>query len=252
MAWWWPVPHGGPAPKLQYMQITRMNPKKKARRSQSRVVATAHTPKGLQAAALLRPSQVGYVEVRLDALAAHRPRLGRALASIRVPLLLTARHPLEGGVGRLGSAERRGLLEEFLLRAGAIDVELRSVSPMTSVLDAARRRRITRVISFHDFRRTPDLTRLRGIALRSVRAGADIVKIATFLRSPSDLATLLLLQSTSKVPLATMGMGPLGKVSRLVLAAAGSRLNYGYLDRPQVAGQWPALALVHQLEEIMP
>jgi 3-dehydroquinate dehydratase-1 len=49
-----------------------------------------------------------------------------------------------------------------------------------------------------------------------------------------------------------MGMGPLGKVSRLVLAAAGSRLNYGYLDKPQVAGQWPALELARRLEEILP
>jgi 3-dehydroquinate dehydratase-1 len=49
-----------------------------------------------------------------------------------------------------------------------------------------------------------------------------------------------------------MGMGPLGKVSRLVLAAAGSRLNYGYLDKPQVPGQWPAPELVRRLEEVLP
>ena len=48
-----------------------------------------------------------------------------------------------------------------------------------------------------------------------------------------------------------MGMGPLGKVSRLVLAAAGSRLNYGYLDKPQVPGQWPALELVRRIEEVL-
>jgi 3-dehydroquinate dehydratase-1 len=49
-----------------------------------------------------------------------------------------------------------------------------------------------------------------------------------------------------------MGMGPLGKVSRLVLAAAGSRLNYGYLDKPQVKGQWPALELVRRIGEVAP
>jgi 3-dehydroquinate dehydratase-1 len=47
-------------------------------------------------------------------------------------------------------------------------------------------------------------------------------------------------------------MGPLGKVSRLVLAAAGSRLNYGYLDKPQVAGQWPARELALRLGEVLP
>jgi 3-dehydroquinate dehydratase-1 len=87
---------------------------------------------------------------------------------------------------------------------------------------------------------------------KSAAAGADIVKIATHLRGAQDLAVLLLLQGGAKVPLATMGMGPLGKVSRLVLAAAGSRLNYGYLDKPQVKGQWPALELVRRIGEVAP
>ena len=149
-------------------------------------------------------------------------------------------------------ASRRDLLAEFLLQADAVDVELRSVTSMHGVLQEAQRRDVVRVVSFHDFRRTPSLPRLREIVRRGVRVGADIVKVAAYLRSPKDLAALLILQGTAKVPLATMGMGPLGKVSRLVLATGGSRLNYGYLDRPQVAGQWPALELVRRLEEILP
>jgi 3-dehydroquinate dehydratase-1 len=47
-------------------------------------------------------------------------------------------------------------------------------------------------------------------------------------------------------------MGPLGRISRLVLAAAGSRLNYGYLDRPQVPGQWPAAELARRIGEVCP
>ncbi len=46
-------------------------------------------------------------------------------------------------------------------------------------------------------------------------------------------------------------MGPLGKVSRLLFAAAGSVLNYGYLDRPQVAGQWEATVLKQRLRELV-
>jgi 3-dehydroquinate dehydratase-1 len=48
-----------------------------------------------------------------------------------------------------------------------------------------------------------------------------------------------------------MGMGPLGKVSRLVLPSAGSLLVYGYLDRPQVEGQWPAEEVARRLREVM-
>ena len=229
-----------------------MNPKKNPLRAASLVVATAHTGKGLRQAGWLRPGDVGFVEVRLDTLAADAPRLKAALESIRVPVLLTARHPAEGGGTRLSLSERRSHFQAFLLKASAVDVELRSVASMSAILESARRRKIKRVISFHDFRGTPGLARLHKIVQSSARAGADIVKVATHLRSANDLAVLLMLQSAAKVPLATMGMGPLGKVSRLVLAAAGSRLNYGYLDKPQVRGQWPALELVERLEEVLP
>lgn len=237
---------------MQYMQISRMSPKKNTPSPAAQVVATVHTTGGLRQSARLGPREVGFVEVRLDALSQGVHAVESALPRIAPPVLITARHGAEGGVGRLGVTRRRDLLGQFLLRADALDVELRSVAPMTGLLQEAHRRGITRVISFHDFRGTPNLGQLRAIVLRAIRAGADVVKIATHLRSAHDLSALLLLQSAAKVPLATMGMGPLGKVSRLVLAAAGSRLNYGYLDKPQVNGQWPALELVRRLKEVMP
>jgi len=229
-----------------------MNPKKNQRNSASLVVATAHTGQGLHQAARLRSEDVRFVEVRLDSLASDGRALRAGLESIRVPVLLTARHPAEGGADWITVSARRGLLEEFLFKASAVDVELRSAASMSAILESARRAKVKRVVSFHDFRGTPALSRLRDIVRRSSLAGADIVKIATQLRGTNDLAVLLCLQSATKVPLATMGMGPLGKVSRLVLAAAGSRLNYGYLDKPQVSGQWPALELVKRLEEVLP
>jgi 3-dehydroquinate dehydratase-1 len=234
------------------MQIARMSPKKNPRHPAPLVVATAHTAQGLPEATALRPGQVGLVEIRLDALAAKARELDKALSRIRVPILLTARHPSEGGAASLTIARRCALLERYLPQAAAVDVELRSVSALAGVLDEAAWRKVLRVVSFHDFRRTPSLPRLREIVRKSAAAGADIVKIATHLRGAQDLAVLLLLQGGAKVPLATMGMGPLGKVSRLVLAAAGSRLNYGYLDKPQVKGQWPALELVRRIGEVAP
>ena len=229
-----------------------MSSKKNIPRPASLVVATAHTEQGLRQARRLGSGAVGFVELRLDVLAKNPDLVKRALSAIKTPILITARHPAEGGLGRLSAACRRDLLSEFLLRADAIDVELRSAGTMSGLFEEARRRRVTRIVSFHDFHRTPSLRRLREVLRRSIGAGADIVKIATHLRGPGDLAVQLILQSTAKVPLATMGMGPLGKVSRLVLGAGGSCLNYGYLDKPQVAGQWPALELVRRLEEILP
>ncbi|MBJ7391795.1 MAG: type I 3-dehydroquinate dehydratase, partial [Chthoniobacterales bacterium] len=217
-----------------------------------RVVATAHTPAGVRLAQGLGPRDCGYVEVRLDALLAGRGFQAEDIRQIGPPVLLTARHPAEGGIGGFSLSRRRACLEEYLPLARAVDVELRSVYSMAPLLEVATRRRVGKVISFHDFRGTPSLERLREIFRRSRSAGADIVKIATHVSGARDLAVLLQLQASARAPLATMGMGPLGKVSRLVLAAAGSRLNYGYLDKPQVPGQWPALELVRRIGEVLP
>lgn len=217
------------------------------------VVATAHTARGLAQAAARRHGGADLVEVRLDSLRRRRGLLDRELPAAPVPWLLTARHPAEGGTPGLRAAERRALLERYLPWAAAIDVELRSAAASDDLLEQSRTARVRRIVSYHDFSGTPPLATLRKVVRRAASAGADVVKIATLLRSPDDLCTLLRLQSsTTAVPLATMGMGPLGKVSRLVLGAAGSRLNYGYLDKPQVPGQWPAAELAQRLREVAP
>lgn len=217
------------------------------------VVATVHSLQGLGAAADLKVSDgIAFVEVRADVFAGSREDLVAGMSAVRVPVLLTVRHPAEGGEGRLSMSARRDLFGSLSEAADAIDVELRCVSGLADVVGAARRRGRMVVVSHHNFRRTPAIGDLRDVVRRGFAGGADIVKVATWLRGPRDLEVLLQLQATTEMPLATMGMGPLGKVSRLALAAAGSRLNYGYLDKPRVEGQWAASELVSLLREVVP
>ena len=230
-----------------------MKPKqKRTPATRPEIVATAHSAAGLRAACSLRRGEVDLIELRLDLLRGTAGGVRGAMSKLRAPVLLTARHPAEGGARGLSGAERRNLLAEFLPEARAVDVELRSVTFFQGLLREADRRGVRKIISFHDFSGTPSLPRLRRIVANAAQHGADIVKIATFLRGPSDLAVLLSLQSSAKnTRLATMGMGPLGRVSRLALAASGSRLVYGYLDRAQVPGQWPAVGLRRRIAEVM-
>jgi len=214
------------------------------------VVATAHTERGLREAAALRPgSGVDLVEVRLDCLTKLGDRLPRILCKIETPLILTARHPREGGSGELGSPSRRALLSALLPRASMIDVELRSAGTLRDVLALARKHRVRTILSFHDFRGTPSSGKLRKKIREGLRLGAAVVKLATTLRDARDLSLLMELQRAQR-DVAAMGMGPWGKVSRLVLPMAGAKLVYGYLDRPQVEGQWPARLLAARLEEL--
>lgn len=215
------------------------------------VVGTVHTPAGLTAAQSLPPRAVDCLEIRLDALAGRLPLVESALPRLDFPLLLTARHPAEGGSGSLDARERASLLLRFLPRGAAIDIELRSVRALGAVMQAAWTHGLVRVVSFHDFRGTPALPVLRAKLQAAQEAGAEVVKIATTVRGPGDLAVLLALaEAAGKQPMALMGMGPLGRVSRLTLAAAGSCLNYGYLHRAQVPGQWPAARLRELIREM--
>jgi 3-dehydroquinate dehydratase-1 len=225
--------------------------KKRASQTRTRIVGSVHTLPGMRDAARLRRGDgIDIVEVRLDLLAKHEGKLAKLLSKVRLPILLTARHPGEGGAGKLSAARRRELLGTFLPFASLIDVELRSAGAFEDLLALARRKRVETVLSFHNFALTPGEAAL-GQKLREARAfGAGICKIAVQLKDTSDLARLLAIQTRAAKPLATMGMGPLGKVSRLVLPLAGSRLAYGFIDRPQVAGQWPAAVLARRLKEI--
>ena len=225
--------------------------KKRVRAKGTLIVGTVHTLAGLRKAARIRRGAgIDLVEVRLDCLGARRAWPADILRDIGLPIILTARHPREGGSGGLSAALRGELLEEFLPLASWVDVELRSKSELAHVLGRARTRRFATILSFHDFVRTPGQAKLTGLQRDAARLGADICKIAVQVRSASDLVRLLLTQAQAKGRLATMGMGPFGKVSRLVLPLAGSCLAYGFLDRAQVPGQWPAELLAQRLREV--
>jgi 3-dehydroquinate dehydratase I len=215
------------------------------------VVGTVHSAGSLAAALRATPSALDVLEFRVDAFAPDPRALLAAAARVKLPLMVTVRHPLEGGVHSLNARQRRELYFAFLPSARFIDVELRSVEALADVIAAARERKIGVIVSSHDFRRTPPTAELQRRALQARRAGAAIFKVATVTRTPADLTRLVaLFANPSPVPLSVMGMGPLGKVSRLLFGRLGSRLNYGYLHHQNADGQWAARELKSRLREL--
>lgn len=215
------------------------------------VVGTVHSPGSLRAALRLRAGALDFVELRVDAFASDPAPLLRAAPRLRVPCVVTVRHPAEGGANDLSTARRRALYLQFLPHAALIDVELRSVEKLAGVIAAARTLGVGVVVSDHDFRKTPPLAQLQARIRRAHRAGADICKLAALTSTAADLQRLLALFTTRQpLPLSVMGMGEFGKVSRLLLARAGSVLNYGYLDRPNASGQWEARVLRERVREL--
>jgi len=178
-------------------------------------------------------------ELRLDHLVGIVNELENKLSMLPAPLIITARHPREGGANNLSIKHRRELLSRFLPHARYIDVELRSAKALRSFLEIARRRNVRRIVSFHNFSSTPSARSLRARAHAAKSCGADIFKVATRTDIPAQLARLLDFIANKDVDLAVsaMGIGKLGRISRIELMRRGSVLNYAHLGRARIAGQ---------------
>jgi len=195
-------------------------------------------------------------EIRLDLImneaAGVEPALWRHLPDI--PLLFTARRQDEGGLRALGAADRTRLLESVLDQAAWIDIEVASIGEMGGLLEILTTRGVPWIASLHDFERLPDTAVLENAVNLARDAGASVFKAAARLCGPADLASLAGFQLADHgLPVATMGMGPLAAVSRLLCAQCGSVLNYGYLGKTATApGQWNAALLKETIARLEP
>ncbi len=200
------------------------------------------SPEAARKALRLSDGVVDFLEWRADC-------LGEAVPNGKFPWIVTARHPSEGGKNAMSAAARRDTLSRLLPKAFIVDIEVRSLASLGSVVRQAKESKVVVLASFHDFKNTPTLARLREVTRQAEDQGADAVKIATHAVGPSDVARLLELFSNTRIPLAIMGMGPLGMSSRVLLASCGSVLNYGWIHAPNVPGQWAAKELAGVLRQ---
>lgn len=167
------------------------------------------------------PGSVDVAEVRVDQLPAGLS--SATLKSLSVPAILTVRRADEGG-GRAYSDEERIFLYLSLMEdVAGIDVEGRSLAEMEPVIRRARETGKRVIVSFHDFLATPAADDLRRILSLGRSGGADIVKIAAVTETAADVGRLLSLLEQPEGPVSVMGMGTLGRASRLLFARAGDR-----------------------------
>lgn len=178
-------------------------------------------------------------ELRLDCLCGVLNQLERRMSTLRAPKIITARDHREGGIENLSFQERAEMLRRFLPHAKYIDVELRSARAFQPLLAQARKRNIRVILSFHDVGSTPSSRSLCAKAAAAKKLRADVFKVATHTAKPSELARLIdfVAKRDADLPISAMGMGRLGRISRLLLAGYGSILNYASLRQSLVEGQ---------------
>ena len=187
------------------------------------------------------------VEIRLDLLDTADDGVPASIWShlAGLPLLFTARRGDEGGAGNIGAETRARMLEAALEDAACVDIEVASIGGMKPTIGLLADRNIPWVASFHDFTKLPDNAVLADRIAQARDAGAAVFKVAAKLNEASDLARLAEFQLADHgIAVASMGMGPLAPVSRLLCAQCGSVLNYGFLGETATApGQWDAALL---------
>jgi len=174
------------------------------------------------------------------------------LAAAGRPVVFTARAASEGG--RAMPEDRRAALYDAALPlVQAIDVEIASRALAERLAPRARARGCRLVLSAHDFARTPPADALDALVEHGRALGADLVKIATTTATLADVQTLLALTLVRRATgLVTLGMGPYGPLTRIVLPAAGSLLTYGSVGRPTAPGQLSVADIRRLFDSLLP
>ncbi len=196
------------------------------------------------------------VEVRADSLKDPSPKkVKKLLESIRhvtdLPLILTNRVLDEGGAFSGSEDERLLILEENMVLADAIDIELSTEKKRRDKLvEKAKEKQIPVIISAHDFEKTPDeVTMLKTIATE-FRAGANVAKIAVMAHSNDDILKVLNVthEASELGNICTIAMGEAGKLTRVVAPLLGSCITYATVGEPTAPGQLSVQAVNRLLE----
>ena len=197
--------------------------------------------------------QCDWVELRVDALPAELAPEQVMEFRPDMPLLVTVRCHEEGGLRRMPEEERFSLLRAYMPYATAIDIEIKSMRHGRELVMEAADRGILVIGSTHDFQITPGVDYLREQEKKARAYRADIVKFAFTPCVAGDIQTGVQLFKKPKGPIAVMGMGPMGPVSRLLYSQLGSCLVYGYLgDREAAPGQWHVSLIKETLRNLGP
>ncbi len=186
-------------------------------------------------------NQFDVVEIRIDLLMSV-PDLKQKISKINAPILLTCRHPDEGGTEEFRDPiKRQSVITPLIPYASALDIEINHAENMKSILTLAKSEKLLIVLSSHDFIGTPENKCLQDKVSEGYERGADVVKIATTTNRFKDIVNLMnLFDLFESCHLSVMGMGRLGMASRLLAAQSGSVLNYAALQTANVSGQWEA------------
>ncbi len=163
-------------------------------------------------------------EIRLDGMKLKREEV-REIFSLRLQLIATCR---PGNMTEKGRAEL--LVEAIDAGASYVDVEIESRKWYRElIVSKAREKGCKVIISYHNYEETPSDSALNKVIEKARRYGGDIIKIACEANSLSDSARLLGLLGHQS-GLIVIGMGKLGRITRVVAPILGAPFTFASLS----------------------
>jgi len=170
------------------------------------------------------------VELRLDYITGE-VNVRRLLADRPCPVVVTCRRQRDGGKFT-GSEQQRLLLLRTAIAEGADYVDLEhDVAGQVPRFGQTRR-----IVSFHDFHKTPDDDQLRAIHRQLAERDADIVKICTMANRPADNLRMLRLVREASIPTVGLCMGEFGIPSRILAGKYGAPFTYATFSKERAFG----------------
>lgn len=164
---------------------------------------------------------------------------------IDYPMIFTCRVDLEGGFRNI-EQELRMTLIKGAIESGAVDIldfeMINSQEDIMAVMSAAKKNDVYVILSNHDFQKTPPTDEIVERLIKMQTLGADIAKIAVMPNSMEDvlrllLATNIVREKHSDIPLVTMSMSGKGLISRIAGGIFGSSITFGAGKEASAPGQ---------------
>jgi 3-dehydroquinate dehydratase-1 len=159
----------------------------------------------------------------------------RGLSRYSGRCILTVRSKGQGGAFRGSDEERIRLLADICtMKPAFADVELETAREFEDAVQAVKKKVGEQIVSWHDFRKTPNRSELMKRCDEAMRFGGT-TKIVTFANRTEDSIRVLSLYRGSGRKLIAFCMGEKGMFSRILSLYAGSPIVYAALPGDPVA-----------------
>ena len=171
-----------------------------------------------------------------------------------IPLIFTLRHIMEGGQQNICDNERLEIIKKSLETGyvDMIDVEMENSKYfLNETKNLISENKVKLILSYHDFKLTPDKDFIINKIIKGENLGADISKVAFMPKSIDDV--LILFNATNeikkmtKIPIIAISMGEIGKISRLAGGLFGSDITFAAGTGISAQGQIPYLDLKNMM-----